>query len=183
VQTKENEMKQLRVLTIDGVSEGSTPFSDAPSRRKLLVGAVAIGSVAMFGPTAFGSDVSEKASSLTVWKSATCGCCGGWADYMRAKGYQVSVNVVRDPDAIKVSLGVPEALYSCHTAQIGGYLIEGHVPEKAIAKLLEEKPDLKGIALPGMPSGSPGMDGTPSVYRVVGFGANGRLSRFAEVGV
>ena len=176
-------MKQLRVLTTDAAPEGSTPFSDAPSRRKLLVGAVAIGSVAMFGLTAFGSDVSAKAGSLTVWKSATCGCCGGWADYMRAKGYQVSVNVVRDPDAIKVSLGIPEALYSCHTAQIGGYLIEGHVPEKAIAKLLEEKPDLKGIALPGMPSGSPGMDGTPGVYRVVGFGANGRISRFAEVGV
>src|SRR3974390_2112239 len=98
-------MKQLRVLTTDGASEGSTLFSGAPSRRRLLVVAVAIGSLATFGSTAFGSDASAKAGSLTVWKSATCGCCGGWVDYMRAKGYQVSVNVVGDPDVIKASFG------------------------------------------------------------------------------
>ncbi len=112
-----------------------------------------------------------KAGAITVWKSPTCGCCGGWVDYMRGKGYQVAVNLVADPDPIKAKLGVPEALYSCHTAKVDGYLVEGHVPEAAVAKLLAERPDLKGIALPGMPDGAPGMDGTPGIYRIVGFDA------------
>ena len=102
---------------------------------------------------------------------------------MRGKGYQVAVNLVADPDPIKAKLGVPEALYSCHTAKIGDYLVEGHVPEAAVAKLLAERPNIKGIALPGMPEGSPGMDGAPGIYRVVSFEANGRIHRFAEVGV
>ena len=102
---------------------------------------------------------------------------------MRGKGYQVSVNFVADPDAIKAKFGVPEALYSCHTAKIDDYLVEGHVPEAAIAKLLAERPNLKGIALPGMPEGAPGMDGVPGIYRVVGFEANGRVHQFARVGV
>jgi hypothetical protein len=102
---------------------------------------------------------------------------------MRGKGYPVSVNIVADPDTIKASFGIPEPLYSCHTAKVDGYLIEGHVPEKAVAKLLAERPALKGIALPGMPQGSPGMDGPPGIYRIVSFDTNGRIRGFAQVGV
>jgi hypothetical protein len=149
------------------------------SRRSLLLtGAALIGSGGMIASAMAGSS-----EAVTVWKSATCGCCGGWVGYMRDKGYRVTVNVVPDPDAIKASLGIPEPLYSCHTARIGDYLVEGHVPEKAIAKLLAERPDLKGIALPGMPPGSPGMDGTPGIYRVVGFEANGRIRAFMSTGI
>jgi len=102
---------------------------------------------------------------------------------MRGKGYQVTVNLVADPDPIKAKLGVPEALYSCHTARIDDYLVEGHVPEAAVAKLLAERPNVKGIALPGMPDGSPGMDGVPGIYRIVAFDVNGRLHGFGEFGV
>ena len=144
------------------------------SRRALLLGSVVVGSGGVFAWSVLGSTPPAKAGTITVWKSPTCGCCGEWVTYMRGKGYQVSVNDVADPDAIKVKFGVPAALYSCHTAKIDDYLIEGHVPEGAIAKLLAERPSLKGIALPGMPEGSPGMNGTPGIYRVVGFDANGR---------
>lgn len=153
------------------------------SRRALLLGSVVIGTGGVFAWSVLASAQTAKAATITVWKSPTCGCCGGWVDYMRGKGYQVSVNLVADPDPIKAQLGVPEALYSCHTAKIGDYLVEGHVPEAAVAKLLAERPALKGIALPGMPAGSPGMNGTPGIYRIVGFDANGRIQRFAEVGV
>jgi len=153
------------------------------SRRALLLGSVVVGGGGLFAWNVLGSVQPAKAGTITVWKSPTCGCCGGWVDYMRGKGYQVSVNLVADPDPIKAKLGVPEALYSCHTAKIDEYLVEGHVPEGAVAKLLAERPNLKGIALPGMPQGSPGMDGPPGIYRIVGFDANGRIHRFTEVGV
>jgi hypothetical protein len=152
------------------------------SRRALLLGVAVAGGGAGVAWGVLGSAQPAKAA-ITVWKSPTCGCCGGWVDYMRGKGYRVSVNLVADPDPIKAKLGVPETLYSCHTAKIGDYLVEGHVPEAAVAKLLAEQPNIKGIALPGMPAGSPGMDGVPGIYRVVGFEANGRIHRFAEVGV
>ena len=153
------------------------------SRRALLLGLTVVGGGATFAWSVIGSSQPAKAGAITVWKSATCGCCGGWVDYMRAKGYAVSVNNVANPDAIKASFGVPEPLYSCHTAKVDGYLIEGHVPERAVAKLLAERPDLKGIALPGMPQGSPGMDGPPGIYRIVSFDAKGRIRGFAQVGV
>jgi hypothetical protein len=150
------------------------------SRRALLLGLTVISS-GTFTWSALGSTEPAKAT-VTVWKSPTCSCCGGWVAYMRGKGYQVAVNPVADPDAIKTAFGVPETLYSCHTAKIGDYLLEGHVPESAVAKLMAERPNLKGIALPGMPEGAPGMDGVPGTYRVVGFEANGQTHPFAEVG-
>jgi len=153
------------------------------SRRALMLGlAVAAGGGAL-GWSLLGSTKPASANAITVWKSSTCGCCGGWVAYMRGKGYEVAVNNVADPNVIKERFNIPGALYSCHTAQIGNYLIEGHVPEKAVAKLLAERPALKGIALPGMPDGSPGMDGAPGIYRIVGFTETGRISSFAAVGV
>ncbi len=153
------------------------------SRRALLLGLTVVSSSGTFTWSALGSTQPAKADTITVWKSPTCGCCGGWVAYMRGKGYQVAVNLVADADAIKTALGVPEAVYSCHTAKIGDYLVEGHVPESAVAKLLAERPNLKGIALPGMPEGAPGMDGVPGTYRIVGFEANGQVHPFAVVGV
>lgn len=97
--------------------------------------------------------------TATVYRSPTCGCCGGWVDYLESHGFEVEVNDVEDPVAIKELVGVPEELYSCHTAAIDGYTIEGHVPVEAIERLLEERPDVQGIGVGGMPAGSPGMGG------------------------
>ncbi|MDO9413007.1 MAG: DUF411 domain-containing protein [Pseudolabrys sp.] len=113
---------------------------------------------------------------MTASKDPQCGCCDGWVDYLRKAGLNVSVTATANMDAVKKRLGVPKDLASCHTAEIGGYVIEGHVPYPSIRKLLAEKPRAVGLAVPGMPASSPGMDvaGASDVYEVVLFGAEGR---------
>lgn len=150
------------------------------SRRALVISLAGAAGASAFGWSLLGSSEPADAQTITVWKSSTCGCCGVWVAYMRGKGYRVNVNNVSDPDSIKRSFGIPSGLYSCHTAKIGNYIVEGHVPAAAVATLLEQQPELKGIALPGMPSGSPGMDGPPGVYRIIGFSADGSTHRFID---
>ncbi len=103
---------------------------------------------------------------LIAYRSPTCGCCVNWVSYMKARGYKVESVDVADADlqSIKEQYGVPEDLYACHTTIVNGgeYFIEGLVPEEAIARLLEEQPEILGIGLPGMPQGSPGMPGSKS---------------------
>jgi hypothetical protein len=118
---------------------------------------------------------------MEVWKLSTCGCCGRWTEYLHEKGYRSTINVVSDMDAVKQRFRVPETLQSCHTAIIDDYVVEGHVPESAIFKLLAERPRIRGVALPGMPPGSPGMDGAPGIYRVMSFRDGGQIESFAEV--
>lgn len=98
---------------------------------------------------------------LTVYQSPTCGCCPNWVSYMKVKDYKIDVIKTDEMEAVKNEHGVPSSLYSCHTTIVnnGQYFIEGHVPEEAISKLLEEEPAIKGIGLAGMPSASPGMPG------------------------
>lgn len=103
--------------------------------------------------------LENKGAVVTVYKSPSCGCCGVWATYMEREGYEVKTENIQDMSEIKKRLGVPYELESCHTAEVGGYVVEGHIPNEAIEKLLAEKPDIKGIGMPGMPSGSPGMPG------------------------
>ncbi len=152
------------------------------SRRMLVAGAAVIAGAGALAWTFFGSTESATAGTITVWKSPTCGCCTEWVAYMRRQGYRVVVNSVDDVIPTKVGLGIPDKLQSCHTSKIGDYVVEGHVPASAIAKLAEEHPNLKGIALPGMPQGAPGMDGTPGIYRIVGFTSGGGTRRFADAG-
>ncbi len=102
--------------------------------------------------------MAEKIKA-TVYKSPECGCCHVWVGYLRENGFDVDVKDMDDVTPVKDRFGVPDDLWSCHTAVIGGYTVEGHVPVEAINRLLAEKPQVKGIALPGMPSGSPGMPG------------------------
>lgn len=111
--------------------------------------------------------------AITVYKSPACGCCEGWVDYMKAKGFDATVVESDDMDAVKQRLHVPDAMQSCHTALIGGYVVEGHVPVEAIARMLKEKPKATGIAAPGMPQGSPGMSGTKEPFAVYLFGEQG----------
>lgn len=108
---------------------------------------------------------------VTVWKSPYCGCCQGWVDYMKDNGFEVTTHNVEDTNSIKHELGITDpTLYSCHTAKIGDYLIEGHVPVSDIRRLLDEKPDVLGLTAPGMPLMSPGMHSIePKDYDVLQF--------------
>ena len=159
------------------------PATGGVSRRTLVIGMTAAAGGGAVAWSLLGSSQPAHAETITVWASPDCGCCTGWISYMRGEGYRVIVNNVGDPVPIKISLGIPRALHSCHTAKIGNYIIEGPVPVAAVAKLLEQRPELKGIALPGMPEGSPGMPGISGVYRVFGFSADGSTRPFADVRV
>lgn len=110
--------------------------------------------------------------TVAVWKAASCECCEGWVRHMRAAGFRVTVQVVEDVAPVKRANGVPEALESCHTALVDGYVVEGHVPASDVTRLLAERPQAKGLSAPGMPADAPGMDsrsGQP--YDVVLFDA------------
>lgn len=114
---------------------------------------------------------------VVVHKDPNCGCCQQWAEHLTAAGFPVEVKARNDMVALKASLGVPGDLESCHTAVVAGYVIEGHVPSAAILRLLEQKPAAIGLSAPGMPAGSPGMEGgAPEIFEVVLFGQNGRSS-------
>lgn len=115
----------------------------------------------------------EGRPTVTVYKSPTCGCCAKWVTHLEENGFDVKSTDVADLTLIKVKFDVPGQLQSCHTAVVGGYVVEGHVPADVVKRLLEEKPDVAGLAVPGMPIGSPGMEveGRPAEpYDVIAFG-------------
>ena len=120
--------------------------------------------------------------TITVWKSASCGCCQRWVDYLQDDGFEVTAYNVDDVVSIKPKLGMTDpALYSCHTAKVGGYLIEGHVPASDIRRLLDDRPTLVGLAAPGMPQMSPGMLSIePKGYDVLQFNAKLETSVFSS---
>jgi hypothetical protein len=115
---------------------------------------------------------AQSLPEVVVSKDPNCGCCTAWADHLRAAGFPVKVNDRPDMRAVKSRLGVPADLASCHTAEVAGYALEGHVPAPAVIRLLKEKPEGRGLAVPGMPIGSPGMEGgEPETYEVMLFGS------------
>ena len=101
---------------------------------------------------------AQTATQVDLYKSPSCECCGRWADHLQKNGFKVEMHVVDDVSADRRKLGVPDALASCHTAKIGNYVVEGHVPAQDIQRLLQEKPKALGLAIPAMPPGVPGMD-------------------------
>jgi hypothetical protein len=119
---------------------------------------------------------AQSLPKMVVSKDPSCGCCGAWVDHMRAAGFPVEVVETPEINRVKIRLGVPSNLASCHTAEVGGYVLEGHVPADQVKRLLAERPQAKGLAVPGMPAGSPGMevDGMTDTYEVVLFGPSGR---------
>ena len=123
-----------------------------PGRRELFLTTLA--AIAATLP----AGVAAAPVAMEVWKAPTCGCCKDWIRYLEADGFRVKVNDVGNT-AARSRLGMPMRLGSCHTAQVEGYAIEGHVPAREIRRLLAERPDAVGLAVPGMPIGSPGMDG------------------------
>jgi hypothetical protein len=136
-------------------------------------------SVAMPAAPGPHQDVAVAAPVLTVYKSPTCGCCKNWVEHVKEAGFTVEVHDVNNMSDIKADAGVPASAQSCHTAIVGGYAIEGHVPAATIQRLLREKPAVAGVAVPGMPVGSPGMEvpGEPAdKYDVLAFKADGSTS-------
>jgi hypothetical protein len=105
------------------------------------------------------AEVTQQADNFVeVWKTPTCGCCAEWVDHLKENGFTVKVNDVSNTDSFRAALGMPQEYGSCHSARVGGYAVEGHVPADDIKKLLAEKPDAVGLAVPAMPMGSPGME-------------------------
>jgi hypothetical protein len=132
-----------------------------------------------------GAGVASRAQdappSVTVYKTPTCGCCSKWIEHMRGQGFAVKSMDVHDITSIKTSYGVPPESASCHTALVSGYVLEGHVPADSVKRLLREKPKVAGLAVPGMPIGSPGMEmpnGQVERYDVVSFVKGGKTAVF-----
>lgn len=124
---------------------------------------------------------AASAAEVMVYKSPTCGCCSAWVDHLKANGFDVEVENVRDVNRIKQQQGVTRELASCHTALVDGYVVEGHVPAADIKRLLETKPAIAGLAVPGMPMGSPGMEGPiKQKYDVVSFDKDGKTKVFSS---
>lgn len=125
---------------------------------------------------------AEDDLTMKVYKSPTCGCCGDWVDHMEENGFEVDVTDTDDMNQIKSDAGLSPQLSSCHTAFVGDYVIEGHVPAADVRRLLEEQPDAHGLSVPGMPMGSPGMEigDRKDHYQVLLFNEAGQTKVFAE---
>lgn len=125
--------------------------------------------------------VKATTPEMTVFKNRTCGCCGKWVEHVRSHGFKVRIEEVQTTAGYQRRYGVPEKLQSCHTAIVNGYTIEGHVPAAEIQRLLKEKPKSMGLAVPGMPAGSPGMEGPRrDGYTVVLFDEGGKVSSYRQ---
>ena len=126
--------------------------------------------------------VAESLPEVVMHKDPNCGCCSAWAQYLEANGFKVKTVATADMESIKRRFAVPQRLTSCHTARVGGYVIEGHVPASAIKRLLREKPAVAGLSVPGMPLGSPGMEvpGKKDPYDVLAFDRAGKIQVFAR---
>jgi hypothetical protein len=121
------------------------------------------------------SPAEAESQAILVHKDPNCSCCSGWVRHLRDAGFAVTVEETTDLQPVRRRLGVPADLAACHTAEVDGYVLEGHVPAVAVRRLLEKRPTAIGLAVPGMPAGSPGMEGgVPQKYEVVLFGATGR---------
>lgn len=141
----------------------------------LLLGTVATA-------TATRAPATDPLPPMRVVKSPSCGCCTAWVDYMKSKGFKITVEPREDLTSLKRANGVTPELESCHTAFVGGYVVEGHVPAELVKQLLTTKPaGVKGISVPGMPIGSPGMEqGPPQRYTVYTFDAKGKATVYAK---
>jgi hypothetical protein len=138
--------------------------------------------VALAGPSQAPPAASSDAGHVTVYRVKTCGCCSKWMDHIRSNGFSVTEHVVENRDDAPARARVPEALRSCHTAEVGGYIVEGHVPADVVKDLLKKRPPVLGIAVAGMPAGSPGMESpNPEAYNVVAFNAKGGTYVFASI--
>lgn len=138
-----------------------------------VVAGVVLASAASYGQQ------KAKPIPMSVYKSPSCGCCQKWVDYMRSHGFDPKVQDVENIGAVKLKLGVREEFSSCHTSEIGGYVVEGHVPVETVQRMLKERPKIAGIAVPNMPAGSPGMEvpgGRKEAYNILAFTSDGKTT-------
>lgn len=156
------------------------------SRRDFLRGAALV-LLGGSGAAAMARELVAQAGqppvrNMVVYKDPNCGCCSQWIDHVRKAGFTVDVKDTSDMDSMKSAIGLPAALASCHTAKVGSYIVEGHVPADLIVKLLREKPAARGLAVPGMPVGSPGMEmgNRKDPYDVLLFDAKGKTTVYAK---
>jgi hypothetical protein len=171
-------MVSLPAMTACARTPEPTPAAPAAERQAAQPAAETVAAPARPASTA-------ALPLMVVHKSPTCGCCTLWADHMRAAGFPVEVRNVDNLEPVKSRVGVPFGKGSCHTAEVGGYFVEGHVPAADVKRLLAEKPDAKGLAVPGMPLGSPGMempDGRVQPYTVELVRNNGMTEPFVQHG-
>jgi hypothetical protein len=144
---------------------------------------VAAGAGLLIGLRRPGLFAQSSRTPIAIYKSKTCGCCAKWVDYVKANGFQPTVHDEEEMDQLKNRLGIPSEVRSCHTAVLGNYLIEGHVPVREVRRLLEEQPKVAGLAVPGMPSLSPGM-APPGAqvggFEVIAFQFDGSTRSFAS---
>ena len=139
-----------------------------PMTRRSFVGLIV--AAGLTAPAA----IADEPTVVVVHKDPNCGCCTGWVRHLRDAGFAVRVEETSDLKAVRARFAIPESLAACHTAEVAGYLVEGHVPAAAVRRLLAERPNARGLAVPGMPAGSPGMEGgAPKPYAVMLFGPNG----------
>jgi hypothetical protein len=150
-------------------------------RKTFALGAALFALTLTTGAATPSNDGAPKQTKITVYKDPSCGCCKNWIEHLKKHGYAVDAKDTPAMAEVKRTLGVPDALTACHTAVVNGYLIEGHVPAADIARLLKEKPKVAGLAVPGMPMGSPGMEGPQQQhYQVLSFDKNGKTKIFAS---
>jgi hypothetical protein len=155
-------------------------MADPISRRKVIQEGALV-ALAMWGLRRTAIAAPVDGIPMVVYKDPSCGCCGKWVEHMKANGFATSVQDTPKMDAIKVRYKVGEKLRSCHTAVVGGYVIEGHVPAGDVKRLLKEKPKVVGLTIPGMPQSAPGMDMQPPVpYEVLAFDETDKTSSYAK---
>ena len=153
------------------------------TRRVFVAQAAALALASLGARRLWGRSGPGTGTPITVYKSASCGCCASWVDHLRANGFTPAVHDEENMDGIKDDMGVPTSLRSCHTALLGRYLVEGHVPAADLRRLLAERPAVAGLAVPGMPKSSPGMavPGQPhEPYTVLAFARDGKTTVFAR---
>jgi hypothetical protein len=174
-------MRRLLALVLSTFALAACADADAAPETATASGAAQTASAT--APRAVGTTPQELPTIL-VYKTATCGCCKGWVEHLEAEGFTVDARDVSGTDLMRVKMdgGIPGSMNSCHTAIIDGYMVEGHVPAEQIRQLLAERPDIAGIAAPGMPVGSPGMEGpNAKPYQVMSFTHEGQTGVFADV--
>ena len=153
------------------------PLTNPSKRWAIWLGSL----VAVLGVLVLLLTQQTVAADIVVYKSPTCGCCGKWVEHMESAGFSVDVENMHDVAPIKRELGVPGRMQSCHTSKVGDYFVEGHVPADLVKQLLADKPDIKGLTVPGMPMGSPGMEGPrKDPYNVIAIEKDGRARVYAR---
>lgn len=153
-----------------------TPYTRVAMRNMLTVPLLLLAMLFLAACTTAEGQTPE----VVMYKSPTCGCCEKWAEHLEANGFDVRREDRNDLTPVKMQHGIPYELGACHTATVGDYVVEGHVPADVIKRMLEEKPDIRGITVPGMPIGSPGMEGpNPQSYDILALKKDGTTEVYA----